>query len=103
MSSSSRRRRPGPRTPTPMPTAQAPGAAQGDWMARVQLGRYQAFAYRHKAAVTIMVVLASIMTCVALGALAGSHAMSVALGDLSWRFLLVILAAHVVAYSAYVV
>ena len=86
-----------------MPTALDPRRAQTDWIARAQLGRHRALAYRHKGTVTMLVVLTSIMTCVALGALAGSHAMSAALADLSWPFLCAILAAHVVAYGAYVV
>jgi uncharacterized membrane protein YbhN (UPF0104 family) len=86
-----------------MSRVQAPRPAQADWIALVELGRHQAFAYRHKGTVTITVVLTSIMTCFALSTLAGSRAMSATLAKLSWQFLLVILVAHVVAYAAYVV
>ena len=69
----------------------------------MHLGPHQVFARRHRRAVTVVVVVVSVLTCLALSAMAGWHATSARLAHLSWWFVPVILIAHVAAYASYVV
>jgi hypothetical protein len=73
------------------------------WIGPVRLGPRASYVRRHRRAVTALVVLASSLTCVGLGAIAGWHALSVRLDRLSWWFIPVTLAAHLVAYVGYLV
>lgn len=73
------------------------------WIGPVRLGPRATFVRRHRRTVTALVVLASILTCVGLGAIAGWHAISVRLDRLWWWFIPLTLAAHLVAYVGYLI
>jgi hypothetical protein len=67
------------------------------------LGRHELFIRRHRRAVTAGVVIASIATCVALSGAAGWSATSARLQHMLWWLLPLILLAHLIAYTGYVV
>jgi hypothetical protein len=73
------------------------------WIGPVRLGPGASYVRRHRRAVTALVVLASVLTCVGLGAIAGWHSISLRLERLSWWFIPVTLGAHLLAYSGYLV
>ena len=71
------------------------------WIGPVRLGPRATFVRRHRRAVTALVVVASVLACVGLGAIAGWHAVSVRLDRLSWWFIPLTVVAHLAAYVGY--
>jgi hypothetical protein len=88
--------------PPPASTDPA-GLTEETWVGAVYLGRRANFIRQHRSSVTFIVLAASVITCVAMGALAGWPAISMRLRHLSVWFLPLALLSHVSAYAGYLV
>jgi hypothetical protein len=85
------------------PDPEAPSGGSADWIGSVYLGRRADFIRRHRYTVSAIVLAISVATCLVLCACAGWSAVSDRLSHLAPAFILLTLAAHLVAYGGYLI